>query len=97
MGLPDGAYAPAPRLTPEHRMLLQMRETLYDGVWADFERDLEARLAERPYVFETVAPSDDVKATIRDHLKLIREMRAWESSTGSRLDAAGSADQQPVE
>ena len=87
---PDGLQAPASLLTPEHRMLLQMRETLYGGGWGVFERDLRARLAEKPYVFETVAPSPQVRETIETHLLMIREMSEWEGSTGVRLEARSS-------
>jgi hypothetical protein len=90
MGPPDGLEVPAPHLTPEHRMLLRMRETLYEGDWADFVRDLEARLAEKPYVFETVAPSAQVRVIIETHLRMIREMSEWEGSTGLRLEARSS-------
>ncbi len=71
-------------------MLLQMRETLYEGEWEDFVRDLRARLAEKPYVFETVAPSAQVRGIIETHLVMIREMREWEDSTGLRLEASSS-------
>ena len=32
------------RLTDEHRMLLRMRDTLYEGSWDDFAHDLRAKI-----------------------------------------------------
>lgn len=72
-------------LTEEQRMLLRIRDTLYEGDWADFVRDLEFRAEGRPHVFETVPDSPQMRATILAHLAMIGEMRAWESSHGQVL------------
>jgi len=72
-------------LTDDHRMLLQIRDTLYEGSWEDFIRDLEARAAGRPHVFELVPASDKMKATIAGHLRMIDEMRKWEAALGRPL------------
>ena len=69
-------------LTMEHRMLLRMRDTLYEGNWEDFEFDLRARAEGRPHVFDTVPPSRDMRATIEHHLRLIADMRDWEGRHG---------------
>jgi hypothetical protein len=66
-------------LTAEHRMLLRIRDTLYEGNWDDFEADLRARVEDRPHVFETVATSPEMKATIAHHLTMIAAMREWEA------------------
>lgn len=66
-------------LTPAHRMLIQMRDTLYEGSWDDFCRDLKARICGEPYVFEIVQASPRMKHTIEDHLVMIDQMRAWEA------------------
>ncbi len=66
-------------------MLLQIRDTLYEGSWEDFIRDLEARAAGRPHVFELVPASDKMKATIASHLRMIEEMRKCEAAQGRRL------------
>jgi hypothetical protein len=66
-------------LTDEQRMLLDIRDTLYEGSWVDFERDLEARMNAAPHVFETVPASPEMRVTIRGHLRLIEEMRSWEA------------------
>lgn len=65
-------------LSDEHRMLLHMRDTLYEGSWEDFERDLRARAGGQPHVFETVPTSPQMRATIRQHLAMIDTMRTWE-------------------
>jgi len=66
-------------------MLLEIRDTLYEGCWEDFIRDLEARAAGRPHVFELVPASSKMKATIAGHLRMIDEMRKWESVLGRPL------------
>jgi hypothetical protein len=80
-----------PVLTNDHRMLLEIRDTLYDGCWDVFARDLEARRRAQPHVFETVPESPDLLATIAAHLRLIAEMQAWERTHGVTLRADGCA------
>lgn len=72
-------------LSDEHRMLLRMRDTLYEGSWEDFERDLRARMEGRPHVFDTVPATPGVKATIANHLRMMEAMREWEALHGRRL------------
>jgi hypothetical protein len=74
-------------LSEEHRLLLRMRDTLYEGNWADFVRDLRARAEDRPHVFETVPTSPHMKATIASHLAMIDQMQAWEFEHGRALSA----------
>lgn len=74
-------------LTDEHRMLLTMRDVLYEGCWSDFEADLRARAEGRPHVFITVKTAPEMIATIRRHLDLIAEMRRWEEAAGRSLSA----------
>ena len=66
-------------------MLLRMRDTLYEGSWEDFERDLRARAEGQPHVFETVPTSPELRATIGIHLTMIDQMRTWESEHGDVL------------
>lgn len=80
------SQSPIP-LSDEQRMLLQMRDTLYEGSWDDFVADLRARAGGRPHVFETVPVSARMKATIDHHLDLIAQMRAQESDA----ERAGAA------
>ena len=68
----------APRgfvLTDDHRMLLDIRDTLYEGSWEDFKTDLVARCESKPHVFETVPDSAHMREVIRYHLDLITQMR----------------------
>jgi hypothetical protein len=72
-------------LTADHRMLLEIRDTLYEGSWDDFVVDLQARAASRPHVFETVPTSPEMKATIANHLAMIERMKRWETEHGRAL------------
>ncbi len=72
-------------LTDEQRMLVRMRDTLYEGNWDDFARDLEARASGGRHVFETVPTSPAMKNTIAHHLSLISEMAGWEERFGETL------------
>lgn len=88
---PGGGAAKRLVLTADHRMLLEIRDTLYEGRWDVFARDLEARRRAEPHVFDTVAESADMLATIGAHLTLIAEMEAWERAHGATLRADGEA------
>ncbi|MBI1827099.1 MAG: hypothetical protein HYR83_12035 [Planctomycetes bacterium] len=74
-------------MTDTHRMLLAMRDTLYEGSWADFIRDLRSRMESRPYVFDTVPTSPTMERTMHQHLELIEKMRQWEETRGQVLRA----------
>jgi len=74
-------------LTDEQRMLLQIRDTLYEGSWEDFITDLRAQADGRPHVFDTVPVSVSLKTTIAHHLELISAMQAWERDQGRCLHA----------
>ncbi len=67
-------------------MLLRMRDTLYEGSWDDFVRDLQARGEGRPHVFDTISTSPEMRKTIETHLVLIERMRSWEIEHASTLD-----------
>ena len=74
-------------LSGEHRMLLHIRDTLYEGSWEDFVRDLHARALGRPHVYQTVPDSPSLRAAIKGHLHMIAEMQAWETQHQCTLDA----------
>lgn len=74
-------------LDDEHRMLLRIRDTLYEGSWEDFVRDLRARAQGRPHVFETVTDSPTMKTTIKNHLAMIDKMQTWELQHKRTLSA----------
>jgi len=74
-------------LSDEQRMLVQIRDALYEGSWEDFLADLRARAESRPHVFETVPTSPAMKSTIARHVSLIDEMRRWEGQHGRPIQA----------
>ncbi len=74
-------------LTDDQRMLLRIRDTLYEGSWEDFVHDLRARAEGRPHVFEIVPASERMKATITGHLAMIEQMQSWEAAHGRALRA----------
>ena len=74
-------------LTDDHRMLLQIRDTLYEGSWEDFVHDLRARAEGRPHVFELVPVSEQMLSTIASHLAMIEVMQSWEAAHGRILRA----------
>lgn len=76
------------QLDSEQRMLVQMRDTLYEGSWDDFVADLRARAMGRAHVFDTVPMSSRMKATINHHLALIDDMRNREAREGHPLNLA---------
>jgi len=92
-GMPPGCPNPppgpsgddGPGLTDEQRMLLDLRDVLYEGSWEDFRRDLEARQSAEPHVFEIVPPSPRLQEAIARHLEVIEELEQWERQHGRRL------------
>ncbi len=58
-------------LTPEERTLLLIRDELYGGLWEEMEKDLDARLQAKPYVFK-------LATRIEDDVVRIRKMREFE-------------------
>jgi hypothetical protein len=86
--LPQGQGG-LPALTEEQRMLLRLRDDLYEGQWELFVQDLKARLAGEPHVFEIGPASDRLKETITNHLQLIDELQAIEEKLGVDLGQGG--------
>ena len=72
-------------LTADHRMLLEIRDTLYEGSWGDFLRDLQAKAQSRPRVFDTVPDSPQSKQAIAGHVDMIEHMRDWEQDNGRTI------------
>jgi hypothetical protein len=52
-GLDPEAFVQA--LRQEEAMLVRIRDELYEGSWATMRRDLENRLAGKPYIFKLVS------------------------------------------
>ena len=82
------------KLSEEERMLVLLRDELYDGSWDEFVRDLKDRLAARPHLFDITPASPRLRETIRHHLRLIGRLREYEARTGFDL-ARGLDDPAP--
>lgn len=89
MGPTDGSGGDEFDLTAEHRMLLRIRDTLYEGSWEDFVEDLRSRAEDRAHVFETVPASPEMKTTIATHLRMIEAMEKWEAQHQRTLKGDG--------
>ena len=79
-------------LTADHRMLLEIRDTLYEGNWGDFLHDLRAKAQSRPRVFDTVPDSPQIKQTIAGHVEMIEQMRDWERENGRSISADSASE-----
>lgn len=77
----DGPWS----LSEEERMLVLLRDELYEGSWDEFVQDLEDRLAARPHLFDITPASPRLRETIRHHLRLIEKLREYEARTGFDL------------
>lgn len=67
-----------PDLSPEEKILVIIRDELYDGSWDDMLDDLKARLDTRPYVLK-------LASRIEDDIERIRRLRAIEDKEGVNL------------
>jgi hypothetical protein len=64
---------------PSHeRMLITLRDELYEGSWERMWQDLDDRLHERPYIFKL---SNRIKAD----MAAIESLRAYEQAHGVNL------------
>ncbi|MFQ5490617.1 MAG: hypothetical protein ACE5GE_07840 [Phycisphaerae bacterium] len=67
-----------PGLTDEQRMLVDLRDVLYEGSWEDFRMDLRARAQDQPHVFDVVPSSSRTQRIIDRHLRVIDGLDRWE-------------------
>jgi hypothetical protein len=58
-------------LSKEHRMLVILKEQLYEGSWEPMLEDLNNRLAGKPYIFK-------LATRIKDDIDRIEQLRAFE-------------------
>jgi len=65
-------------LTESERMLVVLRDGLYDGEWEAILGDLRARLAGRPYIFKLVN-------RIQDDIGHIQKLAAFEHAQAVNL------------
>lgn len=73
---PDASRDGLDPLTEDEKMLLALRDELYEGRWDLFERDLRARLKGEPHVFEIGPVSDRLRDTIESHLRIMNALRS---------------------
>ena len=74
----DEVEAFARSLSPGDRTFLAVRDELYGGSWAEVQADLEARLADKPYIFK-------LATTIKEDLERIARLRRFEEEHGVNL------------
>jgi hypothetical protein len=67
-------------LAPEERMLLRIRDELYEGSWETMRLDLENRLHGKPYIFKLVS-------RIEHDLQALDLLSAYEKRHGIDLAA----------
>jgi hypothetical protein len=67
-----------PELSPEDKILVIIREELYEGRWEDMLEDLKARLAGRPYVLK-------LASRIEDDITRIAKLKGIEEEKGINL------------
>ena len=75
------------QLTSEERMLLTIRDELYEGRWGLMVQDLRDRLEGRPHVFEICPPSARLRETIAEHLSMIDRLQEIERRHNADLGA----------
>lgn len=59
------------KLTPEEKILIILRDELYDGSWSEMLNDLEERKKGRPYIFKLVN-------RIEKDIERINRLKAYE-------------------
>ncbi len=65
-------------LSNEHRMLVVLKNQLYDGSWEPMLDDLKNRLVGKPYIFKLVN-------RIQDDIERIQEMQKFEAENNVDL------------
>ena len=66
------------RLSEEERMLILLREELYEGSWEAMLSDLRNRLEGRPYIIK-------LATRIHDDISRIEQLRAFEEEHATNL------------
>jgi hypothetical protein len=75
-------------LNADERMLITLRDDLYNGSWDQMMRDLKDRLKGRPYIFKLVN-------RIQDDIQRIEKLQSYERK--HRVDLAAFLNQQKEE
>ena len=66
------------KLSAEERVLVKLRDDLYEGAWDEMKRDLEARRDDKPYVFK-------MASRVADDLERVSRLRKLEVENGINL------------
>ena len=69
-------------LAEEEKMLVELRDELYDGSWESMLRDLNDRLKGRPYIYKLVN-------RIQDDIARIKKLRTFEKQNHVNLSDYG--------
>ena len=67
-------------LTKEERLLIAIRDELYEGSWDELVRDLEARKNRKPFVFK-------LATRLEEDLARVEKLRAFERENALDLGA----------
>jgi len=67
-------------LTALDRMLITIRDELYEGSWEEMEADLKARLEGRPYIYK-------LATRIKEDLARIQKLKGYEEDFNINLSA----------
>lgn len=67
----DAARRIVESLNDDDRILITLRDEIFDGSWEKFLEDLEDRLKGRPYIFKLVS-------RIQDDIERIHKLREYE-------------------
>lgn len=67
-------------MTALDRMLITIRDELYEGSWEEMEADLKARLEGRPYIYK-------LATRIKEDLVRIEKLKTYEEDFNINLSA----------
>ena len=67
-------------MTALDRMLITIRDELYEGSWEEMEADLNARLEGRPYIYK-------LATRIKEDLVRIEKLKTYEEDFNINLSA----------
>lgn len=65
-------------LSPEEKILIQLRDELYNASWDRMLTDLRSRLERRPYIFKLVS-------RIEDDIRRIEKLKEYEEKNNINL------------
>ena len=69
---------PSPALSKEEKLLIILRDELYEGSWDELRKDLDARLDGKPYIFK-------LAERLEEDLERIERLQQYEIEHGINL------------